>query len=446
MHFEHIAKSLRPSRRALLAGLPAALGAALVSRRAHAAGDALVVVTSFPEELTTRYEAEFEKAQPDLHVQFVWKQSRDALALLSQQDQGGVDVYWAPSLGNFPILRDRGAFRPLAVDRAALPGRLGAQPICDPKGMFEAYDLAGYGIVYDPAALAALGVAVPRRWSDLAAPALAGRIAMPLAGKVGFSPALYDIILQAEGWERGWALLAEIAGSAQLSGSGPGPTGAVKEGRAALGLTIDFLALGAQANGAGVGFAYPERTAFLPGHIAITAATRRPEAARAFVDFALSTKGQKLLMEADSSRHPARPDAYAGKAERIVDPFALPEGSFFDYDAEIGRRRPGLISVLFDLSIAERHAETVAFWRALHAAEARLAATPAVSAAETVAEARKLAGFVPVSAAEASEPALLDRFSGRDVKDPDLAGRWRAEIGAARAEAARQLASLDARL
>ena len=87
----------------------------------------------------------------------------------------------------------------------------------------------------------------------------------------------------------------------------------MKEGRAALGLTIDFLALGAQANGASVGFAYPERTAFLPGHIAVTAATRRPEAARAFVDFALSTKGQKLLMEADSSRHPARPNAYAGK-------------------------------------------------------------------------------------------------------------------------------------
>ena len=85
---------------------------------------------------------------------------------------------------------------------------------------------------------------------------------------------------------------------------------------------------------------------------------------------------------------------------------------------------PALISVLFDLAIAERHAETVTLWRALHAAEARLAATP--GAAE-VAKARKLAGFVPVAAAAASEPALLDRFSGRDVKDPELAGRWRAE-------------------
>ncbi|MBY6242731.1 ABC transporter substrate-binding protein [Methylosinus sp. Sm6] len=437
-----ISALIRPSRRALLAGAPAALGAALLSR----AAETVVVATSFPEELTTHYEVEFEKAHPGLHVQFVWKQSRDALALLSQPEQGGVDVYWAPSLGNFPILRDHGAFRPLPVDRAVLPGRLGAQPISDSKGMFEAYDLAGYGIVYDPAALAVLGLAAPRRWSDLAAPAFAGRVVIPLAGKVGFSPALYDIILQAEGWERGWSLLCEIAGGAELASSGPGPTGAVREGRAALGLTIDFLALGAQANGAKIGFAYPERTAFLPGHIAITTATRRPEAARAFVDFALSTKGQRLLMEADSSRHPARPDAYAGHAERIVDPFSLPPDSFFAYDAEIGRRRPSLVSVLFGLAIAERHAETVALWRALHAAEARLAAAPEAGAAEIAAKARRLAGFVPLSIAEASDPALLDRFSGRELKDPELAARWRAEIGAARAEATRLLASLDARL
>jgi ABC-type Fe3+ transport system substrate-binding protein len=439
-------KDARPSRRALLAALPSALGASLLVREARAAADPLIVLTSFPEALTTRYEAEFEKAHPEFHVQFVWKQSRDALVELSKPDQGGVDVYWAPSLANFPVLRDRGAFRKLMVDRAVLPDRLGAQRLSDPQGMFEAYDLAGYGIVYDAAALARLGLAAPKRWTDLAAPALAGRIAMPIAGKVGFAPALYDIILQSEGWEGGWALIAEIAGGAELAGAGVGPTSAVVDGKAALGLTIDFLALGAQANGASVSFAYPERTAFLPGHIAIAAASRRPRAAEAFVEFALSTEGQKLLMEADSSRHPVRPDAYAGKAERIVDPFALPAGSFFDYDAEIGRRRPGLVSVLFDLAVAERHSETTAMWRAIHSAEARLVAAPDARTAEIVAKARRLAGAVPVPAAQASDPTLLERFRGREIEDKELAARWRAEIGADRAEATRLLASLEPHL
>lgn len=435
--------AFRPSRRQIIAGVPSALGAALLGRPARA-DDPLLIVTSFPEELTTRYEAEFEKVHPNVHVQFVWKQSRDALALLSRPDQGGADVYWAPSLGNFPILRDKGAFRALAVDRAALPGRLGGQILSDPGGMFEAFDLAGYGVVFDPAALARAGLAAPRRWRDLAAPAYAGRIAMPIAGKVGYAPALYDIILQAEGWERGWALIGELAAGAAPTGSGSGPTALVREGRAALGLTIDFFALAAKTNGAAIDFAYPERTAFLPGHIAILAGTRRAEAALAFVDFALSTKGQRLMTEADSSRHPARPDAYAG-AERAVDPFAAPAGAYCDYDADVGRRRPGVVSLLFDLAIVERQAETAALWRAIRAAEARLASTSS-AAREPLAEARRLAGAIPVSAAEARDPAFLEQFSGREWKDAALAQRWRGEIADARDEARRLLAAAETRL
>lgn len=446
MYKRNITSQGSPSRRDLLVVAPAAIGACLLPRAARST-ETLVVVTSFPEELTTRYEAEFEKRFPNLHVQFVWKQSRDALALLSEPEQGGADVYWAPSLGNFPILRDRGAFRKISVDRSVLPGRLGDQILSDPQGLFEAYDVAGYGLVVDPEALARSGLTPPKSWRDLASPAYAGHLAMPIAGKVGFAPALYDIILQSEGWERGWALLGEIAGGAALAGSGVGPTTMVKEGAAALGLTIDFLAFNAIANGGSIAFVYPQKTAFLPAHIAVTAATRRSEAAAAFVDFALSNAGQKLLMEADSSRHPARPEAYAGKAPQIVDPFALPSGTFFPYDAEIGRRRPGLVRLMFDLAIAERHDETKALWRAIRAAEARLAAAPGDEPARArLAQARRLAGSVPVSAAQAGDPEFLDSFSRREPMGGDLAAHWRAEISSARAEALSLVASAEPRL
>jgi ABC-type Fe3+ transport system substrate-binding protein len=425
---------------------PTLLGASILPRAARAAQDTLVVLTSFPEEMTTRYETEFEKLHPGVHVQFVWKHSRDAFALLSKPDQGGVDVYLAPSFGNFPILRDRGVFRKLEVDRAVLPGRLGEQLLSDPHGMFEAFDVAGYGIVLDPAALTQRGLAEPRRWSDLAAPAYAGQIVMPIAAKVGFSPALYDIILQSEGWETGWALLSEISGGAELAGSGGGPTAMVRESRAALGLTIDFFAFGARANGETLSFVYPQRTAFLPGHIAIAAATPRYEAAKAFVDFALSTKGQRLMMEADSSRHPARPDAYAGKAPEVVDPFALPKEAVLAYDNEIGRRRPGVVVALFDLAIVEPHAEMVALWRSIRAAEARFASAPKADAGAALAKARRLLGSTPVSAEQAADAAFLEQFSGREPKDPGLLVRWRAELAANRAEARRLLAALGPEL
>jgi phosphoglycerate transport regulatory protein PgtC len=81
----------------------------------------------------------------------------------------------------------------------------------------------------------------------------------------------------------------------------------VKEGKAVFGLTIVFFAASAKANGAPVEMIYPERTAFLPAHIAMIASTRQAEDAQAFIHFALSKDGRKLMMERDSMRHPARP-------------------------------------------------------------------------------------------------------------------------------------------
>jgi ABC-type Fe3+ transport system substrate-binding protein len=425
---------------------PAALIALVISiLSAYPAGAAdaetIIVVTSFPEELTTRYEREFERSHPQIHVQFVWKQSRDALAELTKPEQGGADIYWAPSPANFALLSDRGAFRKLSVDRAVLPGRLGAQQLSDPAGFYEAYDVAGYGIVASPGALAAAGLSAPRRWRDLASPEYARRLAMPIAGKVGFSPALYDIFLQSEGWTEGWRLLSEMAGEATLLDSGFAPTASVREGKAALALTIDFIAEIARANGAPVEMIYPERTAFLPAHVAMTAGSKHVAGAQAFIDFLLSKDGQQLMMERDSRRHPARPDAYQNAPQNFVNPFSLPASSILAYDSEIGRRRPPLITVLFELVIFEGHAESVDLWRKIHDAEKKLAAD--AKAMAVLGEAKRLAGFVPISESDARATAFLERFSHRDAIDPQQIAQWREEIASARQKARDLVKSLE---
>lgn len=403
--------------------------------------ETIIVVSSFPEELTTRYEREFERSHPQIHVQIVWKQSRDALAELSKPEQGGADVYWAPSPGNFALLSDRGAFRKISVDRAALPGRLGAQQMSDPTGFYEAYDVAGYGIVANPSALAAAGLPAPRRWRDLASPEYARRMAMPVAGKVGFSPALYDILLQSEGWTEGWRLLTEMAGEATLLDSGFAPTASVREGRTALALTIDFIAEIAKANGAPIEMIYPERTTFLPAHVAMTAGSKHVVAAQAFVDFLLSKEGQQLMMERDSRRHPARPDAYQSVSEGPVNPFALPASTILTYDSEVGRRRPPLIMVLFELVIVEGHAESAELWRKIHDSEQKLAAD--AKAMAVLGEARKLAAFIPVSESEARATAFLERFARRDAIDLQQIAQWRNQIASARQEARDLVKSLE---
>lgn len=430
--------SLARATRSLLAASTILIWPALA--QAHAEESKIVVVTSFPEELTTRYEQEFEKRHPGVHVQYVWKQSRDALLELGKPDQGGADVYWAPTLANFSILNERGAFRPIKVDRAVLPGKLANQQISDPAGRFEAFDVAGYGVVMNAPLAAAEKLPAPRRWSDLARPDRAHRLVMPIPAKVGFSPALYDILLQSEGWDAGWSLLSEMAGEAALLDQGALPTAQVREGKAVFGLTIDFFASSAMANGAPLEMIYPERTAFLPAHIAMTASTKHAEAAQAFIDFALSKDGQKLMMERDSMRHPARPDAYEEKPAALADPFKLPSDVILNYDFDIGRRRPPLITLLFDLVIVENHAENAALWRAIHAAEKKDGASEPRAGA--LAEARQLASYVPVSSVEARDASFLGRFASKNTIDQATVAKWREDIAAARRKARDLIASL----
>lgn len=423
---------------------------------AYARDDRVVVMTSYPDDMVSLFEAAFEKANPGVAVQVVWKHAREAAAALRQSDHGGVDVYWTPSVGTFPAMRDAGLFQPLAVDRAALPGRIGAQPISDPKGFYEAFEVAGYGIVTNPAALARLGLAEPRSWSDLTDPRYAGRVAMPVAAQVGFSPELYDVILQGLGWDRGWALLSEIAGNAQPVGNGGGITDLVESGKAAAGLTIDFFVRSAIANGHALRLSYPDHTAFLPAQVALVTDAPHPEAAHAFVDFVLGPEGQRLLFHPDVRRYPVRPAVYTDAPPGTVNPFARPDSASFAYDPNLGIARAGLIVALFEAMVTKRHDQLVTLWGDLHRAEEALAKSPDAAAsaplAERIARARSLAGLTPVTADEASDPAYLAPFRSRrtahggDKTAAPGEGDWTARIDRAQAEAAAIIADALAAL
>lgn len=382
----------------------------------------LVVVTSYPEDLTTRFEAAFERLHPDIDLQIVWKQSRDAAALLDGAGHGGADVYWAPSLDNFPRLAARGAFRPIAVDRHVLPAMLGRQPISDPLDRYQAFEVAGYGIVYSPERLRDAGLPVPRDWRDLTMAGWSGRLVVPQAGRVGFSAALYDVVLQSEGWAAGWATIAEMAGNADFATNGSQPTSAVQEGRAVASPTIDFFAASAKANGAPVDFVYPKATAFLPAWIAVLVDAPHPAAADAFVSFALSAEGQRLVAHADIGRVPVRADV---TDPRIAETLAEVT---FAYDFDLGRARRNAVVDLFEVMVVEPHDRTVSIWRRLHGLEERQRIRPDERVAAAVARGRAAAGLVPVSAEEAAQ-------IGRTGADDATRAAWRSAIGRALDEA-----------
>ncbi|WP_060833010.1 ABC transporter substrate-binding protein [Blastochloris viridis] len=416
--------TLGGARRAVSVAAALILGGVVLASPA-ASKDTVVVLTTYHDDVVGPVVKAFETAHPDIAVELVWKQGIEAFGDLSKPDQSGIDVFWGPSLSTFPALRDRGAFRAITVDRASIPGRIGRQQISDPNGLFEAYEVAGYGLAFNLDRLKERGLGVPKAWRDLATPRVAGAVGLPIPASVGFSPALYDVILQSEGWERGWALISEIAGNGKLLGIGGSPTDLVAAGDIAVGLTIDFYPMAAAASGRPVGFVYPARTAFLPAHIATTASAPNAKAAATFVAFLLSRPAQELLLRPDIRRHPIRPDAY-GKIDAVfANPFAPADDITFAYDADLGRLRRGVISALFDAAITSRHQRVAALWRAIHDAEAKLAAQPNPKYSELLAEARRLAGSVPVSAEAATDPARLARIKSYPS---DIAAVWNAEL------------------
>lgn len=374
--------------------------AAVVLLGAAAAETEVVVLTSYPEEMTIQYEEAFERAHPDIQLRIVWQQGRDAMTTLRMPDRGGVDVYWSPAAFNFPTLANEGAFLPLTIDRASVPGRVGAQPISDRANRYEAFEVVGYGLAANEQAFAQRNMKPPTRWDDLAAPALADLVVMPVPSEVGFAPGLYDVILQDKGWSGGWALLSEMSANATLAQRGGQILGPVIDGKAAAALAIDFLPRNAIAEGQPLTLIYPSRTAFLPAYIAIVASAPHPTAAKAFTDFVLSREGQTLLFRREINRYPIRPDVYAQAAANTANPFTLPEGATYIYNFDIGPARAPLISALFNTAIAARHEKLRALWRAIQTAEAK-----GITAATK--EARALAGWMPISDADAANADFI---------------------------------------
>jgi ABC-type Fe3+ transport system substrate-binding protein len=385
----------------------------LVPRRGWAAQSRITVMTSYPQEVISRYVDAFGAVNPDTQIDIVWKSGDDARDFANGPGQGKIDVYWAPSVRTFFDLKQAHRLRRLDIDRAGLPGRLGKQAISDPEGYFEATEIAGYGFIVNPEYLKRAGLPVPSEWRDLTKAEYAGHIVMPVPSRVGFAPTITEIVLQAYGWRDGWSVLAGIAANSVLqSMRGDTLIGPIVRGEKGIALTIDFLASQAIIRGARVTFHYPTANAFEPANIAILADAPNPARALDFVRFVLSEPGQKLLIDPDLRRLAIRPDVYKDAPAGYFDPWRshAMAGTAFDNALFVARR--DLDNALFDIAFFEPRERRAALWSSLRRLEeAKLDG----AAAQAVSEARACLTAVPIDGDEAIRIAPVFHGYRRDA-------------------------------
>ncbi len=429
----------KPNRRRFIQGsglLGLGLAAStLAPSFAIAAPQTVTVVTSYADEFVSRIEAAFEKAYPQYRLRVVWRMPNDAAPYLQQPDHGGADVYWSASPRTFARLARDNTWRKLPIDTGALPRQVGKTELGDAAGFYTASELAGFGFAVSPPTLAQRGLPLPSDWTDLTDPRLAGLIALPVPTRVGFAPPMVEIVLQAYGWQRGWALWSEIAANARpIERGSTFVTDEITAGRCAIGLSIDFFVNSAIANGAELSFIYPRHTGLNPAHVAITRNSSNPEGATAFVNFLLSLNGQKLLAHPDIRRLPIRPDAYAGLPASQFNPFAAAAEGGLQFDSDAARPRLATSASLFQHMLIEPLAKLTPLWRRLQTAE---------QAGKPLPKVRQLLGTPPIDETTASDPALHRliglRLEGENPSAPTPSEIAWGETAARNRQTARQL-------
>jgi ABC-type Fe3+ transport system substrate-binding protein len=401
---------------ARISALAAAAALALALAPAARAQQQVVVVTSFPKELTETYKKAFEARNPGMKVEILNKPTPAGIAYIREAPAGNKpDVFWVSAPDAFEVLSKEKLLAKIESPAKEVPAKIGNYPINDPQGFYLGQALGGYGMMWNTRYMKANKLPAPKEWADLTKPVYFGHVAMSSPSRSGTTHLTVETILQGEGWDKGWRQMLMIAGnSAAITERSFGVPDGVNNGQYGIGLVIDFFGLAAKASGFPTEFVYPSVTAIVPANIGLIAGAKNADNGRKFINFAMSPEGQELLFDPKISRLPVLPSVYKKAPAGFPNPFTGTIKPKVNFDSDLSEARYYLVSSIFDQTITFRHKELVAATKAINQAAARLAAKPNAEAQKLLAEARDLAYSPIVGEGKARDQAFLALF--RDTK------------------------------
>ncbi|HEY5633261.1 MAG TPA: extracellular solute-binding protein [Burkholderiaceae bacterium] len=390
------------------------VSAALIASAAHAG--TVTVITSFPKELTQAYKSAFEKKNPGIKIEILNKNTTAAIATIREAGEGQrPDVMWASAPDAFEVLSRNKLLAPAkGLANPDAPDKVGSFPLNDPDGFYLGQAIAGYGLMWNTRYMAAHKLPKPAEWSDLTKPVYFGHVAMSSPSRSGTTHLTVETILQAEGWDKGWTQMLQVAGNmAAITDRSFGVPDGVNNGQFGIGLVIDFFGLAGRYSGFPVEFAYPTRTAVVPANIALVAGGRNADEARKFIQFTLSEEGQLLLLDPKISRLPILPRLYSNPAmpKDYPNAFEIAKRAKVNFDNDLSGNRYYLVVSLFDQSVTFKLKDLQAATKAIHDAEAKWGGKPTGVAAQLLKEARDLAYTPIVGEKLASDQGFLALFA-----------------------------------
>jgi iron(III) transport system substrate-binding protein len=261
-----------------------------ISAAALAAPGSLMIYTSTPNEAMTALVAEFNKAHPEVKVEFFRSGTTEVLNKLQAEFAAGSpqpDVMFIADAVAMQQLKDDG--RLMAYADAPIQGF--PDGFADPDKTFFGTKLIPTGIAWNTES----GAPAPKSWADLLSAAAKDQVIM--ASPLYSGAAVIHVGTVAAQPGLGWDYLDKLAGNGAVAGQGNGTVmEAVATGQKSYGIIVDFMALNAKAKGSPVDFVYPaDGVSVVTEPVAILKTADDVADAKTFVNWLLSDDGQASM-------------------------------------------------------------------------------------------------------------------------------------------------------
>lgn len=273
----------------LLSAFSAIVSIGLLAGAANAAD--LVLYTSQPNEDAQATVDGFKAANPGVEVEWVRDGTTKIMAKLMAEIEAGNPVADVLLIADTVTLERMKQAGQLLAYKSPEASNFDAA-LYDADGHYYSTKLITTGIMYNTAA-----ALKPASWKDLTKPEAKGLVAMPspLTSGAALIHAQTLTGVDGLGWDYYKAL--KMNGAAASGGNG-GVLKAVASGEKAYGVVVDYLPIREKAKGAPVEFVFPEEgVSAVTEPVAILSSTKNADAAKKFVDYVLSEKGQEGFLK-----------------------------------------------------------------------------------------------------------------------------------------------------
>ena len=294
----------------------------------------LTIVTRHDVTITDEFEAQF-LATPEAialgitDVDYKYATTDDGWKKLLQDPSKSVDLAWGGGPALFNTMDNWGMLKHIdpvtdadlfTALNDSVPAELAGADMkkfaANGSLIWAANAISSFGFTVNHQFLTDHGLSVPHTWQELANPAYyispsVKAISMGDPPLTTSNTRIYQIILQAFGWEQGWSIITRMAGNSGIYPGSVDTRAAVTSGEVGIAMTIDFYGIIANRENSNCEYIIPTGQSIVNGDpIAMGINVDDYEAASTFLKYVSSPVGQAVWMTELLDRLPVNESAF----------------------------------------------------------------------------------------------------------------------------------------